>query len=415
MHLGVLSSIAESGILCPEVVSNPNRLKKSLARCGVCAGLSLLMALPAGAAAPDLRIDSVAINKSTAPGLRFRPGQKVRLDFEAVNHGDGKSRRKVPLKWFYGAEPNSQENYISHGTFGGINGLSPGEVEIETDGRWRLPQAPGAYWLTAVLDDGNGGQKMATTRFFVDEVEAPDLQIMGMDLPGGTQFEPGESIPIRITATNSGNKKSGRKVQVAWYVSTEPSGKSFLIGEVDVAERKGLSPQQEKAVGDDSFATSVPGTYWLTAAIDPADEHPELSEHNNLLTRRIVVGDTVVTRTTLPRIVSSEEVVRDNHAEASKDIVPPPVREETPIQLVRQPEAQKLPPLPEEHEVVAQAQPRFTAIGYAEGQFVFEWEGEGILEIALSPAGPWDPVENATSPATVRTDSPHYFFRLRVP
>lgn len=397
------------------------KARRRVAKRTLLAALSALVALPVTAASPDLRIDSIAINKSTSPGLRFRPGQKVRLDFQASNHGDSKSHRGVPLQWFFGPGPNSRAIPINQGSLGGINGLSPGEIEVETDSRWRLPQLPGKYWLTAVLDNGQGGFDVATTRLIVDEHTAPDLQITSLTVQGGGNFEPGQPIPLTIVAGNTGSEKSARNLKVAWYVSTEPSGKSFQIGEVRLTGK--LPPQGETVLHDATFSTSVPGTYWLTATIDPEGKQRELTTLNNHLTTKIVVAEPAVVKTVVPEIAPAKQVERaiasitQNIPEAAPAPTPAPVITDAPALEVqtRTPDVQPKPPLPDPVLTASLEPPRFTAIGYADGQFVFEWEGEGVLEIAPTPAGPWEPVENVTSPATVRTDSPHYFFRLRIP
>jgi hypothetical protein len=57
--------------------------------------------------------------------------------------------------------------------------------------------------------------------------------------------------------------------------------------------------------------------------------------------------------------------------------------------------------------------PGFSSFRIVGANFVIAWEGPATLEAADNVAGPWTPVANATSPATIPISGARKFLRLR--
>lgn len=60
-------------------------------------------------------------------------------------------------------------------------------------------------------------------------------------------------------------------------------------------------------------------------------------------------------------------------------------------------------------------EPSSTTIGFAlsGNNLTLTWEGSGTLQSAADPAGPWEAVAGAASPAVVKTDEAHRYYRVR--
>jgi pimeloyl-ACP methyl ester carboxylesterase len=176
---------------------------------------------------PDLIVTDIKMEGQTSLP-EVRSGDSVRLDFEVKNRGTATTIRDVHLRWYWGPTEGSTANYIAAGSLGFINGLSPGEVETETDASWTIPALfPGEYWLTGVIDwdgrvsesdEGNNARSESFTvlpdRLTWRDGASSSASLLttieaGEDVWAHIEGDPGESFVIEVWEDDGGTGDGG--------------------------------------------------------------------------------------------------------------------------------------------------------------------------------------------------------------
>ncbi|MEJ8569246.1 CARDB domain-containing protein [Elongatibacter sediminis] len=118
-------------------------------------------------------------------------------------------------------------------------------------------------WLSAYTPDEAGSYDLD---FGCDDVAGPDLRVESADLDT-TRARPGQVVTVEAEVLNQGKETSGEST-LQFILSDSPDlpASHRILGQADVlALQPGVTSGESMA-----FATDVqPGTYWLTACVNP--------------------------------------------------------------------------------------------------------------------------------------------------
>jgi uncharacterized membrane protein YgcG len=182
--------------------------------------------------------------------------------------------------------------------------------------------APGNYYLILAVDGDQGqGDSNFSNNDFVRPIQIlppnADLQITdatenGIDLfSGGSPpvLEPGESVPMTITVTNTGTTDATNSWTDEVYLSSEmpatgtpfvPDGSDIFLGSDTYSDLLAGQSYTNNLYdyGDPSIPSNLsPGSYYLIFVTDYYNNQPETNENNNTFVAPITISgpDLVVT------------------------------------------------------------------------------------------------------------------------
>lgn len=124
----------------------------------------------------------------------------------------------------------------------------------------------------------------------------PDLQIIdmrmnGSSMPSSTSSAPtvriGDSVRLDFLAKNNGPGSAGTSARMEWYYGTSSESTTNYIDYGLLGTINGLAPGETEWETDASWTIPIlaPGTYYLTAFVDPSNTFPETNENNNKYSR----------------------------------------------------------------------------------------------------------------------------------
>ncbi|MCC6678147.1 MAG: choice-of-anchor D domain-containing protein [Phycisphaerales bacterium] len=162
--------------------------------------------------------------------------------------------------------------------------------------------SPGtSYWIGVIMDfdydisesNEDNNDDAAPVKVTVNVPPKPDLRVTDILMNGSTSLpsvQPGQAVRLDFDNINEGQARAPANVRLNWYWGTTQGSTANYIDYGLLGTINGLGIGETERETDASWSVpSTPGTYWLTAVIDPLGSVDESDESDNVRSESFTV------------------------------------------------------------------------------------------------------------------------------